>query len=218
MLEGFTISGAPRQDDIYYGNINGDAYDDFVIVGANGRHYIVLGKANGFSDISINSDGSVASSNVDFTFLSSNSSSRAFVNMNGDAYDDFVLQANGKAYVYYGKASGFTDVDFTGTDFQIGNEGFEISNVTEGGGYTQFVDLGDVNNDGYRDLGIVEGRHGTPVQEVIAIILGRVSVIFGSANPTDLDLDNLGGNGIRVNYAANEYLSNSDEGSYGKGF
>ncbi len=95
--------------------------------------------------------------------------------VNGDGYDDLLVGDNyarsefylGKAYLYYGSATGLsTTPDWTATGDQAGS-GFGIMTSS----------LGDVNGDNYEDVMIADRRytHGESME-------GRVYVYYGSSS------------------------------------
>src|SRR5262249_2836576 len=159
------------------GDINGDGIVDLVIgapdANLNGREesgaaYVIFGKAGGMSNIDLTNlapgdgfriAGAVAGPRTGFSLSSAGDS-------NGDGFDDIIVGAPsaqiggplnaGSAYVIYGRASGFGDIDlanFTPAD------GFRIDDAAQLGGYLfgnqvgfSVASAGDVDGDGYSDL------------------------------------------------------------------
>ena len=158
-LAGTSVSAA--------GDIDGDGIDD-LIVGANrndaggtdaGAAYVIFGKNSGFTDIDLGTLGAdgfkiVGEAGSDYAGISVSSAG----DVNGDGFDDLIIGANkqdeggsdaGAAYVVFGKASGFADVNLG----SLGADGFKIIGKAGGdqAGFT-VSSAGDVNGDGSDDV------------------------------------------------------------------
>jgi hypothetical protein len=165
---GFEIYGENGSDNLGYsisagGDLNGDGYAD-ILVGALGNDtngsgagaaYVIFGKADGFSNIDLNTplDGS---NGFSIYGEAAGNALGAIValegDINGDGYDDILLanQTDNGVYVIFGKASGFgTDLDLSTMSFD-GSDGIMIT------GFSQDIEaistLGDINSDGYDDI------------------------------------------------------------------
>ncbi|MFC7498316.1 hypothetical protein ACFQRC_03675 [Enterovirga sp. GCM10030262] len=203
--DGFRIEGAIY--DAYAaavssaGDINGDGFDD-IIVGAReggdyggfrpGEAYVIFGKASGFADIDV---GNLAAADG-FTLRGEADNDNAGVtvssagDINDDGFDDIVIGAPGNdeagvdagaAYVLFGKASGFTDIDLSSL---AAGDGFVISGDAEGDKLGAVSSAGDFNGDGFADI-IVGAPHGDDG----GTSAGEAYVIFGKASgfgPIDL--------------------------------
>ena len=194
---GFRLSGAATDDYsggsvASAGDVNGDGYDDLIISAhgsdagfpSSGASYVVFGKASGFTaNIALGSlDGTSG-----FRLRGGAGGDQSGVSVasagdvNGDGYDDLIVGAPsasnfaGKAYVVFGKASGFgADIDLSGLD---GNNGFRLSGLTFANMAGRSVaSAGDVNGDGYDDL-IVGARDGASNNTNT----GASYVVFGKA-------------------------------------
>ena len=134
------------------GDVNGDGFSD-VIVGAmlydvvsnEGRAYVYLGSSSG---LSATADWTAESNQVSAYFGVSVSTAG---DVNGDGYSDVIVGADGydngqseegKAFVYYGSASGLSaTANWTAESNQVNAEfGCSVSTA------------GDVNGDGYSDV------------------------------------------------------------------
>ncbi len=160
------------------GDVNGDGYSD-VIVGApyydngqtdEGRAFVYYGSASGLSA----SPNWTAESDQGHAFFGSSVSTAGDVN--GDGYGDVIIGApyfsngeaeEGRAYVYYGSASGLSAApDWTA----------ESDQVTAYFGYSVST-AGDVNGDGYSDIIV-----GAPFYDNGQTDEGRTYVYYGSAS------------------------------------
>jgi hypothetical protein len=165
------------------GDVNGDGYAD-VIVGAfyytrserhEGAAFIWFGSAAGLgaNGDPTNADWIVYGEQASAVLGSSVGTAG---DVNGDGYSDVVVGApgytngetgEGRAFVYYGSATGpSTTADWTAESNQA-NAGFSRAMAT----------AGDVNGDGYDDL--IIGAHAYDTGLVDA---GRVYVFYGSAH------------------------------------
>jgi len=159
------------------GDVNGDGYSD-VLVGANGytddqmnegRVYLFLGSATGLETTAAwVGDGNQVDSEYGMTVASAG-------DVNGDAFSDVIIGARfydngetneGRAYVYYGSASGLS-----------GTPDWEVeSNQTNAQFGVCVTAAGDVNGDGYGDVAVGAWRYdGGQTDE------GAVFVYHGSS-------------------------------------
>ncbi len=159
------------------GDVNGDGYSD-VIVGApyynngetrEGRAYVYYGSSSG---LSLTPDWTAESNQESAAFGISVSTAG---DVNGDGYSDVIVGAwrydngqtdEGRAYVYYGSATGLSlTPDWTGESNQA-SAYFGISVST----------AGDVNGDGYSDVIV-----GALLYDNGQTDEGRAYVYYGSA-------------------------------------
>ena len=202
---GFKIVGAAAGDAAGFGvsdagDINGDGYDDIIVgaegaAGGTGAAYVIFGKASGFADINL---GSLAAADG-FKITGAEVGDNAGIgvssagDVNGDGYDDIIVGApgagatdSGAAYVIFGKASGFADIDLTSLSAA---DGFKIT----GGAATDLAgrsvsSAGDVNGDGFDDILV-----GAYLNDAGGTNAGAAYVIFGKASGlADVDLSTLG--------------------------
>jgi len=164
------------------GDVNGDGYSD-VIVGApwydngevdEGRAYVYYGSVSGLSSTP---DWTAESDQVDVYFGRSVSTAG---DINGDGYSDVIIGADcytnghseeGMAYVYYGSASGLSQIpDWTAESNQEdANFGWSVSTA------------GDVNGDGYSDVIVGAYRYDNGEMNE-----GRAYVYYGSSSGLSL--------------------------------
>ncbi|NOZ78472.1 MAG: hypothetical protein GXP48_04685, partial [Acidobacteria bacterium] len=159
------------------GDVNGDGYSDVIIGGYlfdngennEGRAYVFYGSASGLSS---SADWTAESNQAGAMFGTYVSTAG---DVNGDGFADVIVGApnfgngqkgEGRAYVYYGSASGLSaSADWTAESNQAGaNFGNAVSTA------------GDVNGDGFADVII-----GAKVYDNGNNIKGRAYVYYGSA-------------------------------------
>ena len=195
---GIIIQGDTNNDYAGYsvasaGDINGDGFDD-IIVGANGgdnggasagEAYVVFGKASGFANIDLTAltaadgftiQGDAAGDNAGISVASAG-------DINDDGFADIVIGAHkgddggsyaGEAYVIFGKASGFADIDLSAL---AAADGFIIQGDTADDRAGESVaSAGDVNGDGFDDIIV-----GASTADNSGTAAGEAYVIFGKA-------------------------------------
>jgi hypothetical protein len=166
---------------VYFGNalasagdVNADGYDDIIIASVKynnfqGRVYGYYGSATGIGTIS---DWGIIPSATGARFGESVSGAG---DLNGDGYADIIIgapyypngNAAGRAYVYYGSATGLTTSN--NWKFICDQDGAYLGISVAG--------AGDVNRDGYSD--VIIGASGYDNGETNE---GRVYVFYGSYN------------------------------------
>ena len=160
------------------GDVNGDGYSD-VIVGSSyydngqtdeGRAFVYYGSASGLS-LTVNWTAENNSESSNF----GNSVSTAG-DVNGDGYSDVIIGAynfnnNGRAYAYYGSASGLSVTS---------NWNSNVSQFVAQFGYSVST-AGDINGDGYSDIVI-----GAPAYDNGQTNEGRAFVYNGSSTGLSL--------------------------------
>lgn len=193
---GFDIDGTGTKGSVGHfvsgaGDVNNDGYDD-LIVGGNGRSYVVFGKKSPFQTIELSaldgSNGFYINPIQEGDSLSSGSNAG---DVNRDGYDDIIIgaphtspfgrTAAGETYVIFGSSQFDETFELSSLD---GRNGFLISGIAGGdeSGYA-VSGAGDVNRDGYDDIII-----GAPY----ALSSGQIYIIFGSSQFDKIfDLSNL---------------------------
>lgn len=160
-LSGSSVSSA--------GDVNGDGFDD-IIIGApgvapygTGESYVVFGKPGGFSSSlnlsSINGSNGFVINGIDL-FDSSGSSVSAAGDVNGDGFDDLMIEASGadpagESYVIFGH-------NFTAKVTQSGSEG----NDTLTGTASDEILIGGLGNDkliGGKGIDVLYGGGGDDI-------------------------------------------------------
>ena len=208
--DGFSINGEANGDGLgryisAAGDVNGDGFDD-LIVGANrngdggnisGAAYVIFGKASGFSNLDLATLSATDGFRIigDAVYDQAGSSVASAGDINGDGYDDLIVGAigadpggdsSGAAYVIFGKATGFADIDLGALS---ATDGFKISGEAAADNAGRSVSsAGDFNGDGFDDLIV-----GAPGDSPYGTHSGAAYVIFGKAGGfTDIDLSSLG--------------------------
>lgn len=210
---GFSIFGADSGDQVGWsvsdaGDINGDGFDDIILGALNGdgladakldagESYVIFGKAGGFGDIDLDAlapaDGFMIGGAAAGDHSGNAVSSAG--DINGDGFADIIIGASesdgtgapgdsdGEAYVIFGKAGGFTDIDLGSL---AGADGFTISGAEAGDAAGFSVSsAGDINGDGFDDL--IIGAYLADDAGVVDV--GQSYVIFGhSGGFADIDL------------------------------
>ena len=207
--DGFKIQGDTNNDYAGYnvasaGDINGDGYDELIVGApggddaglAAGEAYVIFGKASGFANIDLSAlapadgfiiQGDAAGDNAGISVSSAG-------DLNGDGYGDIVVGAHlgdngganaGEAYVIFGKASGFANVDLTTL---APTDGFIIQgDAADDRAGCSVSSAGDINGDGYDDLLV-----GASTGDDAGINVGEAYVIFGKAGGfANIDLTGL---------------------------
>ena len=198
--DGFIIQGDAAGDELgnrgvsSAGDFNGDGFDD-MIVGAvkgddggtdAGEAYVIFGKGSGFSNIDLSNlaptdgfiiQGDKAGDNAGFSVSSAG-------DINGDGLDDVIVGAPrgdnggsdaGEAYVIFGKASGFGNIDLSNMS---PTDGFIIQgDAAQDRAGNSVSSAGDINGDGFADIlvGAWGGDNG-------GSDAGEAYVIFGSGS------------------------------------
>ena len=163
---GFRISGAVTNNRVGLsidnaGDVNGDGITDLLVGGANVA-YLIFGHTGAWSDINV---GSLTPS-VGVSFNLSGGDFGAGVagagDVNGDGYADIMISRSsstenglsgaGSVFIIYGKSSGWANVDFASTAPDALIQG----SITNGriADSRQFTGVGDIDGDGFADIGI----------------------------------------------------------------
>jgi hypothetical protein len=158
------------------GDVNHDGFDDFIIGGIwNNKVYLILGKSAGWA-----MDQNLA--NADASFIGpggelTGHSVAGAGDVNHDGYDDFIIGGpfggigGGKAYLVFGRSSGWAkDVDLsTGANASF----IGAANGDQLGWYA-VKGLGDINGDGYDDIGMGAGNNDEGGADA-----GQMYIFFG---------------------------------------
>jgi hypothetical protein len=208
---GFVIQGPAQYSAAGYdvssaGDINGDGFDDLIVTSRENisggfyyaydttpSAYVIFGKANPAATINLATlsaaDGFSVTNTSSYGW--STFSIAAAGDINGDGFGDIILGDRygagdaGEAYVIFGKANGFTNID-------AGNlappNGFRIQGDASGdwAGFS-VAGVGDVNDDGFDDIVV-----GAPLGDDGGTNAGEAYVIFGKTTGFGtIDLTNL---------------------------
>ncbi|MEO9871495.1 putative Ig domain-containing protein [Ekhidna sp.] len=199
------------------GDINGDGFVDIVLGssyadydGTNnvGATYIIFGSATGFtSTVDLATlDGTNGFKVIGETASDNAGRSVSIVNINGDAFDDVVIGANGSdingngsgtTYIVFGGNTGFSNPLLLSSLDGDESIGFKILGEANNDNAGRSVsNAGDVNGDGLEDL--VIGATGADTNGSNS---GTAYVIFGSTTGfgTSLNLSDVdGANGFKI--------------------
>ena len=167
------------------GDVNGDGYDD-ILIGPQcnmdyiteyaDRVYLILGKAGGWEvDMSLSA---ADASFVSESFFDGAGLSIACGDMNGDGYDDILIDAPfaGKVYMILGKASGWS----MDTPLSTADASFVYESFTNLWGIS--IACGNMNGDDYDDILIGAPQNGEGGDNA-----GQVYMILGKAGGWSMD-------------------------------
>jgi hypothetical protein len=155
------------------GDVNGDGFDDVIVGGRyynsgqayEGKVFVYYGSASGLSA----TPNWTAENNDAYSEFGTSVGTAGDVN--ADGYDDVLIgsqyyNAHGRAYVYYGSASGLA-----------ATPAWTVEGTRWGGRFGgPSSPAGDVNADGYDDIII-----GEPANDYGQVLNGRAYVYYGSA-------------------------------------
>ncbi|MCA9136619.1 MAG: FG-GAP repeat protein [Planctomycetales bacterium] len=207
---GFAISGAANDERLglsvaELGDVNGDSIDDFLVGahGATGKAYLLYGTASGFP---ARLDLAMLTPDAGITLLGGNGDTTGWDiasagDFNGDGVQDILIGAPfadhtgndnaGACYLVFGRADGFTgDVDLSLLDGSNGvklqSQGFDNRLGVSVAG------LGDLNNDGFDDIGLVSVG-SEPTRWIVFGRSGGLPSLVSLAVTSDLDVTRLTG-------------------------
>ena len=190
------------------GDVNGDGFDDLIIGAPGGddggsyagEAYVIFGKAGGFATVDLATlapaDGFIIQGDAAGDRAGVSLSSAGDVN--GDGYDDIIVGAPGgddggtdagEAYVLFGKAGGFANIDLSNLAAAdgfiiVGPDGSHELGDRNGQTGHSVATAGDINGDGFDDL-IIGTRYG----DLSGLNAGEAYVLFGKAGGfTNIDL------------------------------
>jgi hypothetical protein len=167
--QGFTFSGSVSAGQLgrylgTMGDFNGDGYADailsYAVTGTSPVSYVLFGHSNATDFPNILEANWATSSSVGFKITGPAYTLRPFGSpgdVNGDGVDDFMLTGPGTGnygytYVLFGQRTGsFADITLPG--YLTSSTGFSITGVSAGD-YAYGTFIGDVNMDGYADIGV----------------------------------------------------------------
>jgi RTX calcium-binding nonapeptide repeat (4 copies)/FG-GAP-like repeat/FG-GAP repeat len=189
-IDGRAVNTIAGESVAVAGDVNVDGHPDLV-VGASSAAYVVFGQAS-TETIDLATLGTKG-----FLIQGINNAEGPSVagagDVNGDGRPDVAIgNSSGPAYVVFGKADP-TTIDLA----QLGARGYRIDNPKDSA-CTSVADVGDVNGDGHPDLvvGSPDANNNGRDQS------GSAFVVFGQADTTTIDLDQLGAKGYRIDGVA----------------
>jgi Ca2+-binding RTX toxin-like protein len=161
---------------------------------------VIFGKTSGWSNIDLANlapadgfriDGAAADDYAGYSVSSAG-------DFNGDGYDDLIIGAphadpngganSGSAYVIFGKASGFSDIDLANLSAADGLRIDGLAGYIIGGqaGYS-VASAGDVDGDGYSDLVVGVPGAGYALDGGAYVIYGEASTAVNKVGTADAD-------------------------------
>ena len=190
LADGFIIQGDAAEDRAgssvaSAGDVNGDGFDDIIVgvpQGDNGgidagEAYVIFGKAAGFANLDLSTLGAAAGFIIqgDYAGDQAGRSVSSAGDVNGDGFDDIIVGAlygdnggtsAGEAYVVFGKAAGFANIDLSTLGAA---DGFIIQGAGSADNAGRSVSsAGDINRDGFDDILV-----GAPLAETGFRVLRR---------------------------------------------
>ncbi|MDX2307807.1 MAG: hypothetical protein NW216_06195 [Hyphomicrobium sp.] len=167
------------------GKLNNDAFDDFVVGGANGTAYVVFGKNTGIADINLSSLNGTTGFKV--TGGAGDMKVASAGDVNGDGRGDIIIgsASQNAAYVIFGSASGFSST--IALSSLNGTNGFKLNGVSSTDGFGGSVSTaGDINGDGFSDIIIGAAGHdhftASSDRGAAYVVLGKGTAFNASIN------------------------------------